>query len=68
MTIGLALGVLAAFAFREVLSSLVFGIATDDPVTYALAILALSTVALAGVVVPALRAARIQPTDALRCE
>ncbi len=64
---GLVVGLAAALALRHVLASLVFGIDTSDPLTYALAALALSAVALAAVIVPAYRASQVQPISALRC-
>jgi ABC-type antimicrobial peptide transport system permease subunit len=65
---GLVVGLTAAVALREAASKLVFGITTSDPLTYVLAALAFSGVALAAVVIPALRASRVEPISALRCE
>jgi len=65
---GLAIGIIAALALRQVASSLVFGVTTADPLTYLLAILTLSGAALAAIAVPASRASRIEPLTALRYE
>ena len=65
---GLTLGMAGAAAMARGMSGLVFGIAALDPATFALAPLALlAAVALASLV-PALRAARVEPTTALRDE
>jgi len=65
---GLAIGITAAFALRQLTSSLVFGVTTGDPLTYLLAILTLSGAALAAIAIPATRASRIEPLTALRYE
>ena len=65
---GLACGVTAAFGLRNVASSFVFGVTTADPSTYLLAALTFSGVALAAVVIPAWRGARVEPMGALRSD
>jgi putative ABC transport system permease protein len=65
---GLVIGLTAAVGFREVLSTLVFGVTPGDPLTYLLAAFALSGVALAAVMIPAHRASQVEPISALRCE
>jgi ABC-type antimicrobial peptide transport system permease subunit len=61
-------GVLAAVALRGIASTLVFGITTGDPLTYLLAAAIFCGVALAAIVIPARRASRTDPIDALRFE
>ena len=68
MFAGLIVGVAAAVALREIASTFVFGVTTVDPLTYLLAALTFSGVALAAVIVPARRASRIEPINALRFE
>jgi ABC-type lipoprotein release transport system permease subunit len=51
-----------------VLSSLLFGIGSHDPVTFALVTLLLIVVALLATLVPARRAASVNPMEALRAE
>jgi len=63
---GLALGVVAAVALRKIASTFVFGVTTGDPLTYVVAALTFSGVALAAVTIPARRASRIEPISALR--
>jgi len=65
---GLVIGVATAVGLREIASTLVFGVTTGDPLTYLLAALTFSGVALAAVTIPARRAARVAPIDALRCQ
>ena len=45
-----------------------FGVTPGDPVSYAFAAAVFGAVALAAAAIPALRASRVEPTTALRCE
>jgi putative ABC transport system permease protein len=66
--IGLLLGVTGALALGRVLASSIYGIAAYDPLTFAAVAALLATVALLASIIPAFRAARIEPTRALREE
>lgn len=66
--LGLAIGVVAAVAMRQVVASFVFGVTGGDPVTYVAAAVTFAAVALAAVIIPARRAARVEPMLALRGE
>jgi predicted lysophospholipase L1 biosynthesis ABC-type transport system permease subunit len=66
--LGIALGVVAALAAARVLSSLLFGVAPTDPVSFAVTIVVLGAAALLACYGPARRAARIDPMAALRAE
>ena len=66
--VGVALGLAAALALGRVLSSLLYGVRTSDPATYAAVATLLCVVALAASVLPAMRAARIDPVRTLREE
>jgi predicted permease len=66
--VGLALGLVAAFAGMRVLSSLLFGVSAHDPVTFAGVSFILATAAILGCYIPARRAAKIDPITALRYE
>ncbi|MGH2779885.1 MAG: ABC transporter permease [Thermoleophilaceae bacterium] len=65
---GLALGLVAALLATRVLEGLLFQVSTTDPVMYAAAALVLLAVGLGASVVPARRAARVDPMVALRNE
>ena len=63
-----ALGLAGALAATRVLASLVYGVSTTDPLTMAAtAALLLGAAALASLV-PAMRAARVDPAVSLRAE
>jgi putative ABC transport system permease protein len=66
--LGLALGVAGALALGRVVASFIYGIAAYDPLTFAAVAALLATVALLASIIPAFRAARIEPTRALRDE
>jgi putative ABC transport system permease protein len=66
--LGLALGVAGALALGRVVASFIYGIAPYDPLTFAAVAALLATVALLASIIPAFRAARIEPTRALRDE
>ena len=64
--LGIAVGAGMAVVASRLLKSLVFGVATTDPVTFVLVPLVLGLVAFAASVVPARRATRVEPTKALQ--
>jgi predicted permease len=66
--IGIALGVFASFACSQVMTSLLFQTEPSDPATFVAVMILLVTVATIAGYVPALRATRIHPAVALRCE
>jgi predicted permease len=68
IVVGLPVGLAGAFAITRLLSSLLFGVRASDPVTFACAGLVLALVAFAACQIPARRALRIDPMEALRCE
>ncbi len=63
---GIAIGIAASLMLGGLLSSLLFGVSGTDPLTFVVVSLALAVVAMAACAVPALRAARIEPSRALR--
>jgi putative ABC transport system permease protein len=66
--IGVLLGVAGALALGRVLAGFIYGIAAYDPLTFAAGATLLAAVALLASIIPAYRAARIEPTRALREE
>ena len=65
---GVAIGVAVALVASRVMDSLLFGIEPRDPATFIGVPLVLTLVALMASVVPAIRAARVDPIVALRTE
>ena len=65
---GAAAGLAAALAFSGLLKSLLFGIGPRDPLTFIAAPAIFVAVALVAAYVPARRAARVSPMEALRAE
>lgn len=65
---GMVVGLMAAFVLSRLMSNLVFGITTTDPLTFVGVPAVLALVALAANYLPALRATRTDPVEALRAE
>ncbi len=63
---GMAVGLAAAVGLSAVLQTLVFGVSPRDPLVFGTVVLVLGTVVLAAGYVPARRATRVQPLEALR--
>jgi ABC-type antimicrobial peptide transport system permease subunit len=66
--LGLALGVPAALLGARLISGMLYGLSATDAATIAAATVVLAATGAAAAFVPALRASRVEPTVALRCE
>jgi ABC-type antimicrobial peptide transport system permease subunit len=64
--IGIGFGVAGAAVFARLLTAMLYGVSPSDPRTYVAVSLGLLVVALTAAAVPSLRAARVEPTVALR--
>lgn len=64
--IGAALGLGGALALSRYLATLLYGVGTRDPATFAVAALALVAAVLAACAIPGRRAANVEPAIALR--
>lgn len=68
VAVGTVIGVVASALLSRALGSLLFGVRPGDPVTLASAAAALVLTALAATWIPARRASRVAPTEALRSD
>jgi putative ABC transport system permease protein len=66
--VGLVIGLAGALALTRLAQSLLFGITTKDPLTFVAAAIVLGLVGLLACYLPARRATKVDPIDALRCE
>ena len=66
--IGLCFGIVGTLVLGRILSSMVFGISPLDPITYVGVSTLFTVVILLACYIPARRAAKIDPMEALRCE
>jgi putative ABC transport system permease protein len=65
---GTLLGVLSAYAVTRLMTNLLFGVSTADPMTFAVTAAAMMVLAPAACFLPARRATRVDPIVALRYE
>jgi len=66
--IGIALGLVGALGLTRFMRSFLFGIQANDPAVFVVVPVVLISVALLAIWLPARRACRIDPIEALRCD
>jgi predicted permease len=66
--IGAVIGLVASVGAARALNTILFGVSTHDPVTFAVVPVLLIAIALLACWLPAWRAVRVDPTEALRVE
>ena len=68
LSVGVLIGLGVALLVSRITASLLFGISPTDPLTFAAVVLVLGAVAAPACLIPARRAARVDPIVALRAE
>lgn len=68
IAVGMAIALPCVAALGKLVQSQLFGVTATDPATIAAAALVLAAAALAAAFIPAWRASKVSPTDALRLE
>jgi ABC-type antimicrobial peptide transport system permease subunit len=66
--LGIAIGLIGAFALTRVMSGLLFGVSATDLLTFVITSLLLGSIALMASYIPARRAAKVDPIAALQQE
>jgi putative ABC transport system permease protein len=65
---GVLIGLLASYYLTRFIASQIWGVSSTDPLTFAVVVIIVVSVGLPACLMPALRAARVDPLVALRYE
>ncbi len=68
VAVGLGIGLVAAFGVTRLIANFMFGVEPHDPVTFVTVPALMAVVALMAAYLPALRATKVNPTEALKSE
>jgi ABC-type antimicrobial peptide transport system permease subunit len=68
VALGIVLGIASALALNRVLTGFLFQVSTTDPWTYGVVATVVGAVAVVATLIPARRASRVDPVEALRME
>jgi putative ABC transport system permease protein len=66
--VGVVVGIVSSFGLARLISSFLFGVSTSDPIVFIASPVVLTLVALVAAWIPARRASKVDPIDALRYE
>ena len=66
--IGLGIGIAMSLAVGRFTASLLYGTSGSDPITFLVVSAVLLVTSAVAITIPAIRAAHVEPTIALRCE
>ena len=68
VAVGLGIGLVAAFGLTRLITNFMFGVEPNDPVTFVTVPVLMAGVALMAAYLPARRATKVNPTEALKSE
>jgi ABC-type antimicrobial peptide transport system permease subunit len=68
VALGVVVGLVSSFAVTRLLRNFLYEVQPLDPLTFVSVVVVLAAVALLACWLPARRAARVNPMEALRCE